>query len=447
VNDELFTGDLDIPSAHTRSQLAVLLRTVHLRADRPSLRSLEALTRHDNTAPLSKTVVSEMLKGTRFPRKGVMISFLRACGVSDDRMEPWRRAWERIATHEQDLTQSGADRSSARQDQLTGTSEHAARPVARDQADVEETSAALTTGLGRNASTALAELRATETQELASNPTLRRRQLGFLLRQLRAERGLSIEEVAERAMFSATKLSRLETGRVGASPRDIRDLCIVYGITEATERDGLMTLAREGRQRAWWQEFNLPYATYVGLEAEATSIRSYSSDIVPGLLQVEDYARAIFESGDPPLDASTLEGRIEARIRRQALLTRDEAPLFHAIVDEGALRRVIGRPAIMRAQLERISEAVSLPNVTFQVIPFEAGAHPALDSNFVFLEFAEPTMHDVVYVEGAVGNIYLENTADLGRYMRIFSRLQAIALDLENSIAAVSRIAATYEDV
>jgi len=319
--------------------------------------------------------------------------------------------------------------------------------VARDQADVEETSAALTTGLGRNASTALAELRATETQELASNPTLRRRQLGFLLRQLRAERGLSIEEVAERAMFSATKLSRLETGRVGASPRDIRDLCIVYGITEATERDGLMTLAREGRQRAWWQEFNLPYATYVGLEAEATSIRSYSSDIVPGLLQVEDYARAIFESGDPPLDASTLEGRIEARIRRQALLTRDEAPLFHAIVDEGALRRVIGRPAIMRAQLERISEAVSLPNVTFQVIPFEAGAHPALDSNFVFLEFAEPTMHDVVYVEGAVGNIYLENTADLGRYMRIFSRLQAIALDPENSIAAVSRIAATYEDV
>ena len=135
-----------------------------------------------------------------------------------------------------------------------------------------------------------------------NNPTLRRRQLGFLLRQLRTERGLSIDEVTERAMFSATKLSRLETGRVGASPRDIRDLCIVYGITDPAERDRLMTLAREGKQRAWWQQFDLPYATYVGLEAEATSISEYESDVVPGLLQVEGYARAILKSAIPPLN-------------------------------------------------------------------------------------------------------------------------------------------------
>ena len=124
-----------------------------------------------------------------------------------------------------------------------------------------------------------------------NTPTLRRRQLGFLLRKLRTERGLSIREVTERAMFSATKLSRLETGRVGASPRDIRDLCIVYGITDPAERDRLMTLAREGKQRAWWQQFDLPYVTYVGLEAEAASIIQYESDVVPGLLQVEGYAR------------------------------------------------------------------------------------------------------------------------------------------------------------
>ena len=190
-----------------------------------------------------------------------------------------------------------------------------------------------------------------------NNPTLRRRQLGFLLRQLRTERGLSIDEVTERAMFSTTKLSRLETGRVGASPRDIRDLCIVYGITDSAERDRLMTLAREGKQRAWWQQFDLPYATYVGLEAEATSISQYESDIVPGLLQVDGYARAIFESGDPPLDISAIEGRIEARKRRQALLDRDDAPLLHCIVDEGALRRPIGGPAVMRAQLARITAA------------------------------------------------------------------------------------------
>jgi transcriptional regulator with XRE-family HTH domain len=278
-----------------------------------------------------------------------------------------------------------------------------------------------------------------------NNPTLRRRELGFLLRQLRTNRGLSIDEVAERAMFSATKLSRLETGRVGASPRDIRDLCIVYGITDATEREGLMALAREGKQRAWWQQYGLPYATYVGLEAEATSIRDYNSDIVPGLLQVEGYARAIFESGDPPLDPSALKLRIDARIRRQALLERDDGPLFHCIVDEGALHRLIGGPAVMRAQLARIEEAISLPKITFQVIPFAVGAHPGLDSNFVILEIAEPTVNDVVYVEGAAGNIYMETPAELERYKRIFDRLQSIALDPEGSAAMIARVAAAYE--
>ena len=116
-------------------------------------------------------------------------------------------------------------------------------------------------------------------------------------------------------MFSATKpaASTLETGRVGASPRDIRDLCIVYGITDQGERDRLMDLAREGKQRAWWQQFDLPYATYVGLEAEAASISLYDTDLVPGLLQVEPYARAIFESGDPPLEPAAIRQRIEAK--------------------------------------------------------------------------------------------------------------------------------------
>lgn len=281
-----------------------------------------------------------------------------------------------------------------------------------------------------------------------TSPTLRRRELGFLLRRLRTERGLSAEEVTKRAMFSPTKLSRLETGRVGASPRDIRDLCIVYGITDEAERERLTELAREGKQRAWWQQFDLPYATYIGLEIEATSISEYNTDIIPGLLQVEGYARAIFETGDPPIDQAAIEQRIEARIRRQALLTRDEAPLshYHVIVDEGALRRPIGGAAVMRAQLARIIEAVSLGKVTFQVIPLGVGAHPGLQSNFVILEFGQSPMNDVVYIEGAVGNIYLESAADLSRYKRILSRLQSIALDPEGSAAMAARIAETYMD-
>lgn len=278
------------------------------------------------------------------------------------------------------------------------------------------------------------------------NPTLRRRELGFLLRQLRTERGLSVEDAAERLMVSATKVSRLETGRAGASPRDIRDLCVLYEITDPAERERLMTLAREGKQRAWWQRFALNYATYVGLEAEATSISDYNTDVVTGLLQVEGYARAILEASEPPINPTAIEQNVEARVKRQALLTQNDGPLFHFVLDEGALRRSVGGPAVMQAQLARIIEVARMPRVTFQLIPLKVGAHAGLDSVFVILEFDTPTVNDVVYIEGAVGNIYLESSSELARYKRIFSRLHSIALSPEDSIAAVMTIAATYED-
>jgi transcriptional regulator with XRE-family HTH domain len=239
-----------------------------------------------------------------------------------------------------------------------------------------------------------------------SNPTLRRRELGFMLRQLRTERGLSIDDVTQRAMFSPTKLSRLETGRVGASARDIRDLCIVYEINDPAERERLMELAREGKQRGWWQRYDLPYATYIGLEAEAASIRNYDTNVVPGLLQVEG----------------------------------------HYIVDEIALRRPVGGRAVMAVQLARIIEVASMPKVTFQIIPLSVGAHPGLDSNFVILELGKPMVNGVVYVEGPVGNIYLESGTDLQRYKGMFSRLQTMASSPEGSIALAAKIAATYKD-
>jgi transcriptional regulator with XRE-family HTH domain len=276
------------------------------------------------------------------------------------------------------------------------------------------------------------------------NPTLRRRELGFLLRQLRTDTGLSVEAAAERAMFSQTKLSRLETGRVGASPRDIRDLLLVYGITDQVKREQLMALAREGKQRAWWQGLDLPYATYVGLEAEATLIRDYNTDVVNGLLQVEGYARAIFEGGEPRQDQATIDMRVEGRMKRQVLLTREAGPVFRMILDEGALHRPVGGPAVMRAQLARIIEVASFSSVTFRLIPLQVGAHPALDSTFVILEFDNRSVNDVVYVEGAVGNIYLESAADLERYRNMWSRLESIALSPEESVSLVSSIASTY---
>jgi transcriptional regulator with XRE-family HTH domain len=278
------------------------------------------------------------------------------------------------------------------------------------------------------------------------NPTLRRRELGFLLRQLRLDRGLSIEVVTERAMFSQTKLSRLETGRVGASPRDIRDLLLVYGITDPAKREQLMALAREGKQRGWWQGLELPYETYIGLEAEAKTIRDYNTDVVNGLLQVDTYARAILEAGEPPQDRATIDRRTDVRMKRQALLTKDGGPAFQFILDEGALHRPVGGPAAMRAQLARLAEVSNLPSVIFRLIPLSIGAHPALASNFVILDFDNASVNDVVYVEGAVGNIYLESAADLGRYKKMWSRLEAIALSRDDSVSLISGIAPIYAD-
>jgi transcriptional regulator with XRE-family HTH domain len=278
-----------------------------------------------------------------------------------------------------------------------------------------------------------------------ANPTLRRRELGFLLRQLRLDRGLSLEEAADGLLFSTTKLSRLETGRSGAFQRDIRAVCQFYQVDPA-ECQRLMTLAREGKQRGWWQEYALPYATYVGLEDQAASISEYKSDIVSGLLQVEDYASAFLRAIEPPLDEATIERQVQARIKRQALLTKDNGPWFHCILDEGALRRPVGGPAVMRAQLERIIDRAGLGKVTFQLIPLHLGAHPGLESNFIVLGFETPMVNDVVYVEGLVGNIYLEDASDLERYKHIFSRLHSIALSPEKSISLVKRIAGTYND-
>jgi transcriptional regulator with XRE-family HTH domain len=279
-----------------------------------------------------------------------------------------------------------------------------------------------------------------------ANPTLRRRELGFLLRQLRLDRRLSLEEAAEGLLFSTTKLSRLETGRSGAFQRDIRAICQFYQVDPA-ECQRLMTLAREGKQRGWWQEYALPYATYVGLEDQAASISEYKSDIVSGLLQVEDYARAVLRAMEPPLDEATIERQVEARVKRQAVLTKDNGPRFHCILDEAALRRPVGGPAVMRAQLERIIDRAGQGKVTFQLIPLGLGAHPGLESNFIILDFETPMINDVVYVDGLVGNIYLEDASDLQRYKHIFARLHSIALSPEESISLVKRIAGTYGDI
>ena len=273
------------------------------------------------------------------------------------------------------------------------------------------------------------------------SPTVRRRELGALLRKLRTEKGLTVEQAAEQLMFSMSKLSRMETGHGVATPRDIRDVCSLYEVTDKAERERMLKLAAEGKQAGWWQSYDLPYSTYVGLEAEATAISDFQSSVVPGLLQTADYARAGHEGAMPRLSSEEIERRIEAKLTRQALLGQDDPPDFSAVLDEAVLHRMVGGPAVMSAQLGRLIEAANRPKVRIQVIPFTLGAHPGVESNFNILEMSSPTP-GVVFVEGLVGSIYLERSEELTRYRQIFERLQAIALSPKDTIALIAKIRA-----
>ena len=273
------------------------------------------------------------------------------------------------------------------------------------------------------------------------SPTVRRRELGALLRALRNEKGFTVEQVAARLLCSPSKVSRMETGHGIATPRDIRDLCDFYDVTDLAERDRMMQLSHDGKQQGWWQSYDLPYSTYVGLEAEAVSISDFQSSVVPGLLQTADYARAGHEGAMPRLSLKEIDRRIEAKLTRQNLLTQPDPPLFNAVLDEAVLHRQVGGPRSMQAQLEHLIEIADLPNVTVQVIPFAFGAHPGVESNFNILDMRAPTP-GVVFVEGLVGFLYLERADDLERYHTIFDRLQSIALSPKDTINLIVKIRA-----
>ena len=223
-------------------------------------------------------------------------------------------------------------------------------------------------------------------------------------------------------------------------------------LPDQAERERLVGLAREGKQQGWWQSYDLPFATpmYVGLEAEAVRIKDYDSAVIPGLLQSADYLRALHddplpEPTDRELTPELVERRVEARLIRQQLLTRRQPPPleFWAIMDEAALHRLIGGPAVMGAQLKRVVEAMQLPNVTVQVIPYSIGPHPALNSTFNILEFSGAAPH-LVYSEGLAGFIFMEREEDVERYNDVFRHLADIALTPDQSADLMIRLAEAY---
>jgi transcriptional regulator with XRE-family HTH domain len=263
--------------------------------------------------------------------------------------------------------------------------------------------------------------------ERGGGPTVRRMLVGAQLRRLRTEKGMTREQAAEAIRASEWKIHRLENGQVGFKERDIVDLLALYGVDDPVQVVEFVILARQANVPGWWHHYGdlLPqwFRAYVDLESVATLIRTYEGQLVPGLLQTEDYTRALLggaQLDDTPEEA---ERRVALRLGRQALLARERAPRLWAVVDEAALRRPVGGRQVMREQLERLIEATKRPNVTLQVLPFAAGAHPAMVGAFSVLRFADQELPDVVYVEHLNNATYLDRREEVERYLDVMESL------------------------
>ena len=261
--------------------------------------------------------------------------------------------------------------------------------------------------------------------EVGTGPTVARIRLGTRLRGLREEAELSREDASAAIRSSASKISRLELGRTTIKARDLADLLKLYGADEA-ERESLFALSRHGNASGWWQDYgdSVPawLKPYLGLEQAATLIRSYDAQLVPGLLQTPEYARAVFSllGGSP---GERAERQLAVRMRRQEILHRPDPPHLWAVIDEAALRRPVGHAALMRAQIEHLLEITRLRHVNIQVLPFRAGGHAAGGGSVTLLRFAGDQLPDVIYLEQLASATYSSSTADLAYYWDILNQL------------------------
>lgn len=275
-------------------------------------------------------------------------------------------------------------------------------------------------------------------------PTLRLRRLAAELRRLRAEAGLTREDVTERTSINEATLYRLETAKARPQARTLTALLGLYGAT-ADQRTELAALSRQSAEPNWLQSFPAelpePYPTYISFEGEARSLLNYESLFIPGLLQTEDYARAALSRGTPTATKDEIQRLVEARMSRQAVLTRELPLRLWAIVDEAAFHRPVGGPEAMKKQLEYLAAAAELPHVTLQVIPYDVGAHPGMAGAFVILQFGDPGASDVVYVESGTGDLFMESETDVARFITIFEHLRALALPPEASVALITNVA------
>ncbi|MFG2607553.1 helix-turn-helix domain-containing protein [Streptomyces sp. NPDC048514] len=252
--------------------------------------------------------------------------------------------------------------------------------------------------------------------------------LGSQLRRLREARGITREAAGYSIRASESKISRMELGRVSFKTRDVEDLLTLYGITDGAERESLLSLAREANVAGWWHSYTdvLPswFPTYVGLEGAASLIRVYEVQFVHGLLQTEEYARAVVRRGMKGASTADVERRVALRLERQRHLLADNAPEFHIVLDEAALRRPYGDRDVMRGQLQHLIDVSERTNVRLQIMPFGFGGHSGESGAFTILSFPDTDLSDVVYLEQLTSALYLDKREDVAQYEQALKELQ-----------------------
>jgi hypothetical protein len=279
----------------------------------------------------------------------------------------------------------------------------------------------------------------------SSGPTALRIVLGAQLRRLREAAEISRADAGYSIRGSESKISRLELGRVGLKERDVADLLTMYGVTDQVDREQFLEMVKRSNQPGWWHRFNdlMPdwFQDYVGLEEAATRILTFELQFVPGLLQTEDYARAIASHGRPDSAGPDVERRVGLRMSRQKILNRPSAPRLWAVVDESVLHRPIGGRQIMLAQFDHLLEMTRQPLVTLQVVPFALSGYAA-EAPFTMLRFGEPELPDLVYIEHLAGALYLDKRDEVELYSRVFDRLTVDALTPDRTRQLLAKLRA-----
>jgi hypothetical protein len=262
--------------------------------------------------------------------------------------------------------------------------------------------------------------------EATPGPTVRRLILGTQLRRLRERAGITRGSAAYSIRGSESKLSRMESGRVGFKERDVKDLLTLYGVQDEEERAKIIDLVAQSNVQGWWHGFSdlMPkwFEDYLGLEESASQIKAYELQFVPGLLQTEDYALAIASRGRPENANRDTERKVHLRMQRQKILMGRSAPKLWAVIDESVLYRRLGGPRVLRSQIDHLLEMTALPNISLQIVPYLTSGYGA-EGPFTLLRFGEAELSDIVYVEHLAGALYLEKPEEIEIYSRALDRL------------------------